>query len=117
MISSGGVVPAAMKVFVMRGSGSVAKLSRRPFPVGAARMSRALVRSCMKPVRIPSSIRVVRRVGSPSSSTFKDPRRPGSVPSSTTVTPGEATLSPNFFEKTEVPLRMKSASSPCPTAS
>ena len=43
---------------------------------------------------MPSSISVVRCVGVPSSSTLSEPRRPGIVPSSTTVTPGAATRWP-----------------------
>ena len=41
----------------------------------------------------------------------------GSVPSSTTVTPGEAIMSPIILVNTEVFLRWKSPSSPWPTAS
>src|SRR5216683_451274 len=47
----------------------------------------------------------------------KDPRRSGNVPSSTTVTPLDATRSPISPENAEVFLRLKSPSSPCPTAS
>jgi hypothetical protein len=43
---------------------------------------------------MPSSIRMVRSVGVPSSSTVSEPRRSGIVPSSNTVTPGAATRSP-----------------------
>ena len=66
---------------------------------------------------MPSSISTVRCVAVPSSSTLSEPRRPGSVPSSTTVTPGAATRWPRRPAKAEVPLRMKSPSSPWPTAS
>ena len=66
---------------------------------------------------MPSSIRMVRSVGVPSSSTVSEPRRPGIVPSSNTVTPGAATRSPMRPEKAEVPLRLKSPSRPWPTAS
>ena len=43
---------------------------------------------------IPSSIRTVRPVGVPSSSTDREPLRPAMEPSSTTVTPGAATADP-----------------------
>ena len=46
-----------------------------------------------------------------------EPRRSGRVPSSTTVTPGAATRWPIRPAKAEVPLRLKSPSSPWPTAS
>ena len=46
-----------------------------------------------------------------------EPRRSGIVPSSTTVTPGEATRWPMSPAKAEVFLRLKSPSSPWPTAS
>ena len=46
-MSAGSQSPGVMKVLVMRGRGSVAKLSRRPLPVGAVPRTRALVRSCM----------------------------------------------------------------------
>ncbi len=39
------------------------------------------------------------------------------VPSSTTVQRGDATCSPTRFENAELPLRLKSPSRPCPTAS
>ena len=42
----GSSLPASMKVLVMRGIGAWAKLSRRPLPVGAMPISRALRRSC-----------------------------------------------------------------------
>src|SRR5216684_2550799 len=48
---------------------------------------------------------------------LSDPRRSGRVPSSTTVTPFEATRWPIRPENAEVFLRLKSPSSPCPTAS
>src|SRR5204863_136407 len=66
---------------------------------------------------MPSSISTVRCVGLPSSSMLSDPRRSGIVPSSTTVTPAAATRWPMRFENAEVPLRLKSPSSPCPIAS
>ncbi len=66
---------------------------------------------------MPSSISTVRRVGLPSSSMLSEPRRPGSVPSSTTVTPRAATRSPMRPEKAELPLRLKSPSRPWPMAS
>ncbi len=66
---------------------------------------------------MPSSIRMVRLVGVPSSSMVSEPRRPAMWPSSNTVTPGAATRSPMRPEKAEVPLRLKSPSRPWPTAS
>src|SRR5216684_245687 len=66
---------------------------------------------------MPSSMRTVYPEGVPSSSMVKDPRRSGKVPSSTTVTPLDATRSPMSPENAEVFLRLKSPSSPCPTAS
>ena len=62
-------------------------------------------------------MRTVREGEWPSSSTLSDPRRSAIVPSSTTVTPGAATRSPMRPEKAERPLRLKSPSSPWPTAS
>src|SRR6266567_2734320 len=56
-------------------------------------------------------------VGSPSSSTLSDPRRHGMVPLSTTVHFSLATRLPIKPAKADVFLRLKSASSPCPTAS
>src|ERR1044071_8645127 len=58
-----------------------------------------------------------RWVGLPSSSIVSEPRRPGRVPSSTTVTPGDATRWPRRPENAELPLRLKSPSRPWPTAS
>ena len=46
-ISPGSSVPFSIKVFVIRGIGAWAKLSRRPLPVGATPISRALSRSCI----------------------------------------------------------------------
>ncbi len=62
-------------------------------------------------------MRTLRRVGTPSSSTLSEPRRLAIVPSSTTVTSSEATGWPSRPENAEVFLRLKSPSSPCPTAS
>src|SRR5213596_1547331 len=59
----------------------------------------------------------LRCVGLPSSSTVSEPRRPGSVPSSITVTPRAATRWPSRPANAELPLRLKSPSSPWPTAS
>src|SRR5205823_3664580 len=59
----------------------------------------------------------LRRVGWPSSSTLSDPRRLPMVPSSITVHNSLATFCPMRPLKAETPLRLKSASSPCPTAS
>ena len=59
----------------------------------------------------------MRPVGVPSSSMVSEPRRCSIAPSSTTVTPGAATRSPIRPEKAEVPLRLKSPSSPWPIAS
>src|SRR5579883_3132988 len=59
----------------------------------------------------------VRLVGVPSSSTLSEPRRPGSVPSSTTVHSSEATRVPRRSVKAETRLRLKSPSRPWPTAS
>src|SRR3989442_1242578 len=80
-------------------------------------MIRALSLSVMYPFRIPFSINTVRLVGVPSSSTFSEPRRNGSVPSSTMVQSVEATTWPTRSVKAEVFLRLKSASSPWPIAS
>ena len=55
--------------------------------------------------------------GVPSSSKLIEPRRSGMVPSSTTVTPGAAMRLPISPAKAEVPLRLKSPSSPWPIAS
>src|SRR3954468_13685259 len=66
---------------------------------------------------MPSSISTVRLVGVPSSSMESEPRREAMVPSSTTVTPLAATCLPMRPAKAEVCLRLKSPSSPCPTAS
>ena len=66
---------------------------------------------------MPFSISTVSCVGEPSSSTFSDPRRPSIVPLSTTVTLELATGRPISPLNAEVPLRLKSASSPWPTAS
>src|SRR4030088_1891918 len=66
---------------------------------------------------MPSSISTVRLVGVPSSSIDNEPRRDAMVPSSTTVTPLAATCWPIRPAKAEVCLRLKSPSSPCPTAS
>ena len=46
-ISCGSLSPPSMNVFVMRGMGWQAKLSRRPLPVGFIPMSRAFMRSCI----------------------------------------------------------------------
>ena len=62
-------------------------------------------------------MRTVSCVGSPSSSTLSDPRRQGMVPLSTTVHFSLATRLPIRPAKAEVFLRLKSASSPWPTAS
>ena len=66
---------------------------------------------------MPFSISTVRCVGLPSSSMLSEPRRSGIVPSSTTVTPRDATRSPMRPANALEPLRLKSPSSPCPTAS
>ena len=66
---------------------------------------------------MPPSIRTVSCVADPSSSTLSEPRRPAIVPLSTTVTFGLATGWPINPVKAEVFLRLKSASSPWPTAS
>src|SRR5436305_1998680 len=66
---------------------------------------------------MPSSINTLYAEGVPSSSIVKEPRRSGSVPSSTTVTPFAATCCPIWPEKVEVFLRLKSPSRPWPTAS
>src|SRR5882724_11219505 len=66
---------------------------------------------------MPSSISTVREEGVPSSSTVSEPRRSLRVPSSTTVTPGEAMRWPTRPENAEVFLRLKSPSSPWPIAS
>src|SRR6267378_1620153 len=101
----------------MRGRVTCAKDSRLALPVSGIFISRAFRLSCMRPRSTPSSISTVRCVGLPSSSTVSEPRRPGSVPSSTTVTPGEATRCPMRPANAELPLRLKSPSSPWPTAS
>jgi hypothetical protein len=59
---------------------------------------------------MPSSIGTVHWLGVPSSSILSEPRRPGSVPSSTTVQPGLATRCPMRPLNAEVPLRLKSPS-------
>ena len=66
----------------------------------------------MYPTKIPSSIRTLRFDGVPSSSIVIDPRRSGIVPSSITVTPLEATLSPTKPVKVDVSFRLKSPSNP-----
>ena len=66
---------------------------------------------------MPSSISTVRLVGVPSSSIESEPRREAMVPSSTTVTPLAATCWPIRPANAEVFLRLKSPSSPWPTAS
>src|ERR1700758_1690752 len=66
---------------------------------------------------MPSSISTVRLVGVPSSSMEREPRREAMVPSSTTVTPLAATCWPIRPANAEVFLRLKSPSSPWPTAS
>src|SRR5712675_1897164 len=66
---------------------------------------------------LPSSISTVRLVGVPSSSIDSEPRREAMVPSSTTVTPFAATCWPISPAKADVFLRLKSPSSPWPTAS
>ena len=66
---------------------------------------------------MPFSIKTFCCVGVPSSSTLSDPRRLPMVPSSITVHSGLATCCPMRPLKAETPLRLKSASSPCPTAS
>ena len=71
----------------------------------------------MYPFRRPFSISVVHDVGVPSSSTFSEPRRSARVPSSTTVHSSLATFSPMRPENAELPLRLKSPSSPWPMAS
>src|SRR3981189_641410 len=76
---------------VMRGITACAKDSRLPFPADGKLDVRLVVDACMKPFKIPSSIRTVRELGVPSSSIEREPRRSLIVPSSTTVTPGEAT--------------------------
>ena len=73
--------------------------------------------SLMYPLRMPFSISTVSRVGVPSSSIDSEPRRSGSDPSSTMVIPRAATCSPMRPEKADVPLRLKSPSSPWPIAS
>ena len=75
------------------------------------------MRSCIRPTRRPFSISTLRCVGVPSSSMVSEPRRSAKVPSSTTVTPGEAIISPISLVNIEVFLRWKSPSSPWPTAS
>src|SRR3982074_1592237 len=66
---------------------------------------------------MPSSISTVRLVGVPSSSIESESRRAASVPSSTTVTPWATACRPICPAKAEVFLRLKSPSSPWPTAS
>ena len=56
-------------------------------------------------------------LGTPSSSIVNDPRRFSIVPSSTIVHNGEVTCSPILPVKSELSLRLKSPSKPCPTAS
>ena len=80
-------------------------------------MRRAFIRSCMKPLRMPSSISTVYCEGVPSSSMVSEPRRSAMVPSSTTVTPGAATRCPIRPANAEVFLRLKSPSRPWPIAS
>ena len=46
-VCAGSASPPSMKVFVMRGIGGWAKLSRRPLPVAATPIRRAFMRSCM----------------------------------------------------------------------
>ena len=116
-MSSGASSPASMKVLVIRGMGGCWKDSRRPLPVGDIPRSRAFSRSCMYPQRTPFSMRTVRPVGVPSSSTLSEPRRFGIVPSSITVTSAEATCCPSRPLNADTPFRLKSPSSPWPTAS
>ena len=59
----------------------------------------------------------MRPVGFPSSSIFNEPRLSAILPWSTTVTPFAATRSPIRPANALVPLRLKSPSKPCPTAS
>ena len=61
---------------------------------------------------MPSSIKTVFFELVPSSSTFKEPRLLGIVPSSTTVTPEEATFYPSKLENAELFFLLKSPSSP-----
>ena len=58
---------------------------------------------------MPFSIKVVHCVGTPSSSIFNEPRRPGIVPSSTIVQCGLATRWPMRPENAELFLRLKIA--------
>ena len=116
-MSSGASSPASMNVFVMRGIGGCWNDSRRPLPVNPVPRSRALSRSCMYPRSTPFSMRTVRLVGVPSSSTLSEPRRLGMVPSSTTVTRSEATRSPTRPVNADTPFRLKSPSRPWPIAS
>src|SRR6266853_1580401 len=101
----------------MRGITTCANDSRRPLPVTGSPIRRAFRLSCMYPRSTPSSISMLRWVGLPSSSIEREPRRPGMVPSSTTVTPRAATFFPIFPAKAEEPLRLKSPSRPWPIAS
>src|SRR6478609_4273618 len=66
---------------------------------------------------MPSSISTFLCVALPSSSTLSEPRRSGSVPSSSTVTPGAATRWPMRPVNALAPLRLKSPSRPWPIAS
>src|SRR5207244_3117677 len=66
---------------------------------------------------MPFSISTVRPVGVPSSSMLSEPRRRGMVPSSITVHSSDATRVPIRSVKAETRLRLKSPSSPWPTAS
>ena len=59
----------------------------------------------------------LRCAGRPSSSIAKQPHSPPIVPSSTSVTSGDATCSPRRPANTEAPLLTRSASSPWPQAS
>ena len=57
-------------------------------------------------------MRIFRSPGTPSSSMLIEPRAFETVPSSMTVTSSLPTFCPSLPVKSEVPLRMKSASSP-----
>ena len=116
-ISPGSKSPDCIKVLVILGIGRDAYDSRLPLPVGATFISLAFCLSCKYPFRIPSSIKMLRADFVPSSSIVIEPRLSDIVPSSITVTPLAATCSPTLPEKIEVPLRLKSPSRPCPTAS
>ena len=63
---------------------------------------------------MPRSISTVRAVGVPSSSTLSEPRRPGIVPSSTTVHSSDATRVPMRSVKAETPLAIEVALEPVP---